>query len=383
MIQRKLLQTLRDRLSFQPGAVLLGPRQVGKTTLALALAAEYPNPLVLDLEREADRARLTQAALFLAQHRERLVVLDEIQTMPELFTVLRPEIDAMRQPGRFLLLGSATGKLLQQSSESLAGRVSYLELSPFLLAEIPSEDEAWRELWLRGGFPPSYGAENERTSLLWRLDLIQTFLARDIPQAGITIPAETLRRFWRMCAHLHGQVFNASQIGVAMGGVSHTTIARYLDILIDTMMVRRLEPYHANVGKRLVKSPKMYMRDSGLLHALLNIETLDDLMGHPVVGHSWEGFVIEQIAGSLPPTAEINFYRTAAGAELDIVVSIGTRRIGYEIKFSQSPKPTRGFWNACEDLGVEKAYVVAPVAEPYPLAENVEVIPPGMIAVPG
>lgn len=281
--------------------------------------------------------------------------------------------------GRFLLLGSASGKLLNQSSESLAGRVSYLDLAPLSLAEITQDAESWKRLWLRGGFPESYTASSDRVAGLWRSDFLQTFLVRDIPQAGISVPSETLRRFWRMSAHLHGQLFNASQLGTAMGGLSHTTIARYLDVFVDTMMLRRLEPYLGNVGKRLVKSPKVYIRDSGLLHTLLNISNFDELLGHPSVGHSWEGFVVEQIVANLPEFAEINFYRTAAGAELDVVVSSGSQRIGYEIKFSQAPKPSKGFWNACEDLSVDRAYVVAPVTEPYPLAENVQVIPPGML----
>ena len=379
MLKRIALDSLKERLAFQPAVVLLGPRQVGKTTLARTLAAEFPGALLLDLEQESDRARLFNPQLFFSQYRDRLVILDEVQVMPELFSALRPEIDAARKPGRFLLLGSASGKLLNQSSESLAGRVSYLELAPLLLAEIGTEADSWKKLWLRGGFPGSFTASSDRVSALWRADFLKTFLTRDIPQAGVSIPAETLRNFWRMCAHLDGQLFNGSQIGQALGGMSHTTIGRYLDLFVDTMMLRRLEPFSANLGKRLVKSPKIYVRDSGLLHALLNIQGFDDLLGHPVVGHSWEGFVIEQISGAMPAFSDINFYRTAAGAELDAVVTTGDRRIGYEIKFSQSPKPGKGFWNACEDIGVERAYVVAPVSDPYPLAENVQVIPPGML----
>ena len=379
MLKRIALDSLKERLAFQPAVVLLGPRQVGKTTLARTLAAEFPGALLLDLEQESDRARLFNPQLFFSQYRDRLVILDEVQVMPELFSALRPEIDAARKPGRFLLLGSASGKLLNQGSESLAGRVSYLELAPLLLAEIGTEADSWKKLWLRGGFPGSFTASSDRVSALWRADFLKTFLTRDIPQAGVSIPAETLRNFWRMCAHLDGQLFNASQIGQALGGMSHATIGRYLDLFVDTMMLRRLEPFSANLGKRLVKSPKVYVRDSGLLHALLNIQGFDDLLGHPVVGHSWEGFVIEQISGAMPAFSDINFYRTAAGAELDAVVTTGDRRIGYEMKFSQSPKPGKGFWNACEDIGVERAYVVAPVSDPYPLAENVQVIPPGML----
>ncbi|MDP2787392.1 MAG: ATP-binding protein [Pseudomonadota bacterium] len=388
MLFRSLLASIHQRLSLQPAVVLLGPRQVGKTTLAQAIAAHYPDALFLDLEREADRARLAQPALFLAQHRHQLVVLDEVQTMPELFTALRPEIDAERRPGRFLLLGSASGKLLRQSAESLAGRVAYLELTPFLLTEVlaanqpaeaKNEADAMNRLWLRGGFPLSYTAVDDAASFIWRGDFIQTFLTRDLPQLGVTIPAETLRRFWRMCAHLHGQMLNASQLGVSLGGVASTTVGRYLDLFTDAMMLRRLEPHFVNIGKRLVKSPKVYFRDSGILHSLLNLPSRDDLLSHPVLGQSWEGFIIEQIIGGAPAFSEFSFYRTAAGAEIDLVVNNGGRLTGFEIKFSDAPKVSKGFWNACEDLGLERAYVVAPVGGSYPLAENVEVISPEML----
>lgn len=376
MIARKLATVLRQRLALQPAVVLLGPRQVGKTTSAAMLAAQYPDAVVLDLEREADRARLAQPALFFTRNRHRLIVLDEVQTLPEIFAALRPEIDADRRPGRFLLLGSASGKLLRQSSESLAGRVSYLELAPLLVEEVGADPAQVAALWLRGGFPPSFTAPDDGASFSWRGDFLQTFLARDLPQLGVTVPAETLRRFWRMCAHLHGQLFNASRLGASLGGVAHTTVSRYLDVLVDTMMLRRLEPHFVNVGKRLVKSPKIYVRDTGILHALLNIQTVDDLMGHPIAGQSWEGFVIQQIIGAAAPFSEFSFYRTAAGAEMDLVVTTGGKRFGYEIKLSDAPRMTKGFWHACEDLGVERAYVVAPVLEPYPLAENVMVVPP-------
>ncbi|GAB4175259.1 MAG: ATP-binding protein [Rhodocyclaceae bacterium] len=376
MLHRKLLADLRSRLALQPAVVLTGPRQVGKTTLARALAAECHGAVVLDLERESDRARLAQPEAFFARHRGQLVVLDEVQAVPELFAALRPEIDACRRPGRFLLLGSASGRLLRQSSESLAGRVAYLELAPLLIEEVGADPVAAARLWLRGGFPPSFAAPDDGASFAWRGDLVQTFLARDLPQLGVTIPAQALHRFWRMCAHLHGQLFNASQLGAALGGVAHTTVVRYLDLFVDALMLRRLEPHFVNVGKRLTKSPKVYVRDSGILHALLGIATTDDLIGHPVAGQSWEGFVIEQIVACAPPMAGISFYRTAAGAEMDLVVTAGGRSVGYEIKLSGAPKPGKGFWHACEDLGVERAWVVAPVAEPYALAENVEVVSP-------
>ena len=286
-----------------------------------------------------------------------------------------PEIDADRRVGRFLLLGSASGGLLRQRAESLAGRVGYLELTPLLASEMPSDLATLQQLWHRGGFPLSQLAPNDRLSYAWRQDFIQTFLQRDLPQMRVTIAANTLHRFWRMLAHLQSQLFNASQLGMSLGGASHTTIGRYLDLLVDTMMVRRLEPYLANVGKRLVKSPKVYIRDSGLLHALLNIASLSDLQGHPIVGASWEGFVVEQVRAHLPPGAEMGFYRTAAGAEMDIVVQTGRRRLGIEVKFSSAPTLTKGFWQAAGDLGLDKVVVVAPVERRYPLKDGVEVVP--------
>jgi predicted AAA+ superfamily ATPase len=384
MLKRILSPLLAGRLQHQPAVAILGPRQVGKTTLAHEIANGSPGTIFLDLERESDRAKLARADLFFPRHRDRLVVIDEVQTLPDLFATLRPEIDDDRRAGRFLLLGSASGALLRQSAESLAGRIAYLELTPFLLEEMLTATEMnatahAASLWLRGGFPRSFLAGSDAESFSWRTDFVDTFLARDLPQLGITIPAETLRRFWRMCAHLHGQLFNASQLGAALGGVAHTTTTRYLDLLVDALMLRRLPPYLANVGKRLVKSPKVYVRDSGILHALLGIHTLDDLNGHPVAGLSWEGFVIEQILATLPPLTTAGFYRTAAGAELDLVVEHAGKRIGFEIKLSTAPTVSRGFWNACEDLGISQAYVVAPVREPYPLAENVEVISPLML----
>ena len=375
MILRHLQALVEQRLQQYPAVALLGPRQVGKTTLAKAVAANHPGAIVLDMERQSDRAVLTRPELFLPLHRHRLVVLDEVQHLPALFADLRPEIDADRHAGRFLLLGSASGALLRQSGESLAGRVSYIELTPFLAAELEADLATEQKLWLRGGYPSSYLADSDDAALQWRQDLIATFLQRDLPELGVRVPAETLRRFWTMLAHLHGQLFNASQLGRALAGASHTTVGRYLDTLVDALMVRRLEPYLANVGKRLVKSPKVYVRDSGLLHALLGLATVRQLQGHPVAGASWEGFVVEQVAAALPTGGQIGFYRTAAGAELDLVVENPAGRIGIEIKFSASPKPSKGFWQALQDLAIERAFVVAPVQRRYPLAPGVEVVP--------
>lgn len=375
MIDRPIERVVRGRLAASPAVVLLGPRQVGKTTLARAVAACEPRAVVLDMELAGDRAVLAQPELFLPLHRERLVVIDEVQLLPELFAALRPEIDAHRRPGRFLLLGSASGELLRQSAQSLAGRVSFVELTPFLAEEVASDLAGLQRLWLRGGFPLSWLAPDDEASMQWRQDFIRTFLLTDLAQMGVRIPAEALRRFWTMLAHLQGQLFNASQLGQSLGGASHTTATRYLDTLVDAMVVRRLQPFLANVGKRLVKAPKVYVRDSGLLHALLGLRDAQALQGHAVAGASWEGFVIEQLAAHAPVDAQLGFYRTAAGAEIDLVVQHGQRRIGFEVKFAAAPKVSRGFWQAARDLQLDEACVVAPVSRAYPLQADAWVLP--------
>lgn len=379
MIKRHLFTNIQQALGEFPAVALLGPRQAGKTTLAKLIAETQPDSLRLDLERPSDLAKLTDPELFLSRQQNRLVVLDEIQRMPELFPVLRALIDENRRPGRFLLLGSASPQLLRQASESLAGRIDFKELAPFDISEINPGHAELQNFWLRGGYPLSWLATSDAASFAWREAFIATHLERDIPAFGIRVPSTTLRRFWQMLAHLHGQLWNASRLASGFG-VSAPTVQHYLDILEATYMLRRLPPFQANLGKRLVKSPKIYLRDSGLLHALLGIASLDDLAGHPIVGPSWEGWALEQIAQLLGLQWQLSFYRTSSGAEMDIVAERGQRRIGFEIKFSSAPSLSKGFWFAMNDLQLEHAFVIAPVENGYPLAPNVDVIPPAELA---
>jgi predicted AAA+ superfamily ATPase len=374
MFQRKSALEIRQQLGLSPAVAILGARQIGKTTLAKKIAAEFPDSIYLDLENAQARAKLEQADVFFEANRNRLVVLDEIQNAPELFSTMRGEIDADRRPGRFLILGSASFKLLQQS-QSLAGRLALVDMAPLLLSEVHQSFEDIQTLWVRGGFPGSYTAPQDDASWLWRDAFVRHFLHTDLPALGINVEPELMRRFWRMVAHLHGQLFNASSIAASLG-VSSPTVTRYLDHLVQSLMLRRLEPFHANLGKRLVKSPKIYVRYSGLLHYLLGMRNVHDLMGHPNTGASWEGFCIEQICNHLPTGASVSFYRTAAGAELDVVVETGRETTGFEIKFSSAPKVSKGFWQACEDIGVHKAYVMAPVQEGWAMAKDVQVVSP-------
>lgn len=379
MISRRILPNIEKALAQFPAVALLGPRQAGKTTLARSVGSNHANSLYLDLERPSDLAKLADPELFLSRHVDQLVVLDEIQRQPDLFPVLRALIDENRRPGRFLLLGSASPQLLRQTSESLAGRISFHELAPFDVSEIKPGHAGLADFWLRGGYPLSWLAESDEASLAWRESFIITHLERDIPALGIRIPGPTLHRFWRMLAHLHGQLWNASRLASGFG-VSAPTVQHYLEILEATYMVRQLPPLHVNSGKRLVKSPKIYLRDCGLLHALLGIRSLDELAGHPVVGPSWEGWVLEQIAQLLSPQWQLSFYRTATGAEMDVVAERGERRIGFEIKLSSAPSLSKGFWSAMKDLQLEQAYIVAPVETGYPIAEKVEVLPANDLA---
>ena len=372
MFSRLALPKIVEHLTWSPAVGILGPRQVGKTTLAKVVAADPAISIYLDLDNPQAKARLSNPSAFFAANRQRLVVLDEIQNQPQILSELRGEIDQDRRPGRFLLLGSASFKLLKQS-QSLAGRLSLVDMAPLVLSEVHQSFADTQTLWLRGGFPNSYLAATLDASWDWRVALIRHFLNTDLPALGINVEPQLMHRFWRMVAHLHGQMFNASAIAASLG-LSASTTGRYLDHLCDTLMVRRLEPYYINLGKRLVKTPKVYVRDSGLLHNLLGIREVNDLLGHPSTGASWEGFVVEQIASHLPAGATLSFYRTAAGAELDVVVELGQRKLGFEVKFSSAPKVTKGFWQACEDVGVDAACIVAPVQAGWPVQDKVDVI---------
>lgn len=376
MIARSLAPQLSTDLAHTPAVVLLGPRQVGKTTLALAIAGGL-DAIYLDLESEQDRAKLAQPEMYLADHLDKLIILDEVHRAPGLFPVLRGLIDRGRRAGRrsglYLLLGSASLDLLKQSGESLAGRISYLELTPINALEIdPSRSD---DLWVRGGFPESLLAADDARSLRWRQDFIRTYLERDIPQFGPRIAAETLRRFWVMLAHQQGGLLNAAQFARNLG-VDVKTVGNYLDLLVDLLLVRRLAPWHANLGKRLVKSPKVYVRDSGLVHALLAIPDKETLLGHPVVGNSWESFVVENLLNTAPAMVQGHFYRTSGGAEIDLLLSWPNGRLwAVEIKRSLTPRPERGFHSACADLLPERKFVVYPGTERYRLAPDIDAIP--------
>lgn len=375
MIERRIAVELNALVDSTPAVALLGPRQVGKTTIAQTLGEQRPS-IYLDLESDADRAKLAEPELYLAQHEDELVILDEVHRLPDLFQNLRGLIDRGRRKGlksgRFLLLGSASVDLLRQSGESLAGRIAYLEMRPVDGLEVPGGDIG--RLWARGGFPDSFLAPNDRVSQRWRQDFIRTYLERDIPLLGPRIPAETLRRFWTMLAHRQSGLLNAADFARALG-VDGKTVASYLDLLVDLLLVRRLEPWHANTGKRLVKSPRVYVRDSGLTHTLLGLATVEDVLAHPVAGASWEGFVIETLIAAAPEGSRANFYRTSAGAEIDLVLTLpGGRRWAIEIKRSLTPKVERGFHSACEDLAPEQRFVVYPGDEAYPIKDDIQVI---------
>jgi len=376
MIDRRLFLELSTALAHSPAVALLGPRQVGKTTLALQIG-QGSGAIYLDLESEQDMGKLAQPEMYLGDHLDKLVILDEVHRTPNLFPVLRGLIDrarrSSRSAGRYLLLGSASIDLLRQSGETLAGRIAYLELAPFDILETQSLPAD--RLWLRGGFPASLLAASDELSLRWRRDFIRAYLERDIPQFGPRIAATTLRRFWTMLAHLQGGLLNVAQLARNLG-VDVKTAAGYLDLLVDLLLVRRLPPWHANLGKRLVKSPKVYIRDSGIVHALIGIGDKETLLAHPVIGQSWEGFVIENLLNCAGTQAQGYFYRTSGGAEIDLLLDWPDGALwAVEIKRSLNPKPERGFHSACADLQPQRRFVVYPGLERYRLTESIEAIP--------
>lgn len=371
---RYLEKEIVYRLKSNPIVALLGPRQCGKSTLAEQVISGFPASVYLDLENPADLRKLDDPLLFFRANENNLICIDEIQRRPDLFPVLRSIVDRGKDNTRMLILGSASRDLIRQSSETLAGRISYLELTPFLAEEILREPASCElnRYWIRGGFPRSILAESDTVSFQWRLDFIRTYLERDIPMLGISIPSLSLRRLWTMCAHYNGQILNASRIGESLG-ISHHTVGHYLDILEQTFLIRLLTPLETNLKKRIVKSPKLYIRDTGLLHALLDIEKFNDLLGHPVLGSSWEGLVIDNVIALLP-RHRASFYRTSSGTEIDLVLEKGNHRIAIECKASSAPDLSRGFWNALADLKPDRTWVVAPIEDSYLIKEGVEVM---------
>lgn len=377
MIPRNAYSQIEVALARQAAVALIGPRQVGKTTLALEIAKGRPS-VYLDLEALADREKLSDPVLFLGRHADKLVILDEIHRMPALFEALRGIIDTGRRAGhrtgRFLILGSAAIDLLRQSGETLAGRIEYVDLTPLCASELDREDDL-QQLWVRGGFPDSFLSSSDIDSFHTRRSFIRTYLERDVPMFGPRIPAETLERLWIMLAHSQGTLLNASRLASGLA-ISAPTVTSYIGLLVDLLLVRRLPPFHTNVKKRLVKSPKTYVRDSGLVHALLGIETYDELLGHPVAGPSWEGFIIENLLAAAPSRARASFYRTARGAEIDLLLDLGGRHGTWaiEIKRGLAAKAAKGFYIAVEDLQPQKAFLVYSGTDRYPKGDGVEAI---------
>lgn len=373
---RQSLPLLRQLLSEFPAVAILGPRQVGKTTLALELVKDQSSALYLDMESPADVAKLADPLAYFEVHVDRLLVIDEVQRAPALFATLRGVIDSRRRAGKragqFLLLGSATGALLAQSSESLAGRIAYMELPPLVTPEVPADQAL--SLWLRGGFPEAFTAASDAASLRWRQQFITTYLERDIPALGPRIPAQTLRRLWTMLAHDQGQLINAAKLAASLA-VSGQTVARYVDLLCDLMLVRRLRPWGANESKRLVRTPKLYVRDSGLVHALLGLSSYDDVLSHPVVGGSWQGWVIENLLAVAPPSTDAYFYRSSAGAEIDLVLELPRQqRWAIEIKRSSAPTVSKGFHIAAADLAATGRFVVHSGGESFPMPNGAKAV---------
>ncbi len=379
MIVRIIRQEIVELLEEFPAVAVLGPRQVGKTTLAIEIADSMSQQYIyLDLESPADQAKLGEAEAYFELHKGKLIILDEIQRVPELFAILRGVIDRRRKEGyrtgQFLILGSASLDLLKQSSETLAGRIAYKELSGLNAIEIKSNEGAQDELWLRGGFPDSFLARSDESSLRWRLNFISTYLERDVPQLGPRIPAVTLRRLWTMLAHHQGGQLNIAHLGANLD-ITAPTAKRYIELLEDLLLIRTIRPWSGNIGKRLVKSPKIYIRDSGIVHALLQLKTIEDILGHPVVGASWEGFVMENLLSCLPIGVTPWFYRTSAGAEIDLVIEQNLKNIyAIEIKRSMTPTLSKGFYLGCEDIAATKRFVVYPGKESFSISKDINAV---------
>ena len=375
-IARQRTDELKQSLSHNPVTALIGPRQCGKSTLARHVLQSRKDALILDLELPSDMRKLGDPELFLQEHADRLICIDEVQLKPDLFPLLRALVDKDRRPGRFLLLGSASRDLVRQSGETLAGRIHYLELTPFTFIELErgmgKKGLDFKKHWWRGGFPPAFLSKNDAQSDAWRRNMIQDYLSRDIPAFGFTIPMPAMARFWKMVAHYHGGLLNASKFGQSMD-MSHNTVRKYIDILEQTFMVRILKPLVINLKKRLVKSPKIYLRDSGLLHTLLEIDTMTELFGHPVFGSSWEGWCIEQLIARLPRWQPF-FYRTSSGEEIDLVLTKGREKLAFEIKASLTPHLSRGFSDTMGALQPERTWVVCPMTDPgYPIQSGARV----------
>lgn len=369
-IKRNLTKKLLAHIKEYPVVALLGPRQVGKSTLAKQIINKIPNGVYLDLERPSHLNRLNAPEYFFSQNKKSLICLDEIQRLAEIFPLLRSVVDENKKNGQFLILGSAGKELLRQSSESLAGRISYLEMTPFTLLELSKKE--MEKLWLRGGFPGSLLSKNELTSVEWRENYIRTFLERDIPQLGLKISPHSIGRLWNMLAYSHGQTLNSSKIAGSLGVSSHT-VNSYMDILEKTFLIRILPSFSTNLKKRVIKAPKVYLRDSGILHSLLGVDSMNELFGHPIFGNSFEGFIVENIISSLPRW-QFYFYRTKSGAEIDLLMIKGLRRVAVEIKVGKSPTLTKGFYTAAEDVQAKEKYLIAPVDSAYTIKGNVKVM---------
>lgn len=371
-IERKIEATVRQYLKIFPVVAVLGPRQCGKSTLVKTLVKNWGDSVYLDLQNDTDLSKLDQPAYFFQSNDDKIICLDEIQLVPQLFSVLRSVVDSNRQNGKFVLLGSASRDLIQQTSESLAGRIGMVYLSPFTLNELNNLDGfSLNTFWLRGGFPDSYLADNDAFSKIWRDNFVKTFIERDIPQLGFQIPTLQLKRLLMMCAHNQGQLLNYSKLGESLG-LTHPTIKRYIDLLEQTFIVRTVLPYEVNVKKRIVKSPKVFVRDSGILHQLLAISDYNSLLGHPIFGSSWEGLVVENVIVNYPDW-DYYFYRTATGDELDLILTKGNQRIAIECKASTAPKLTKGFWRAIDVVKPQQTFVIIPTQVSYDIAPQVTV----------